>query len=284
MQTRSLGGLTTTVLGMGCWPIAAYAQDLEEGSPERTVHAALDAGIRLFDTARAYSPGADIGFGERQLAAALASWSGDRDEVVVATKVVSSRDAAGSWIRDGRSETVHAWAREACDNLGVDHLDLLQSHAVDPDVPFAETVGALAELREQGITREVGISNVTAAQVWEASAIVELASVQNETNPSRVDREVLDVCAELDVVYLPYSPFGGHREAEQLGDRHPALAEVAERHDVSPHRVCLAWLRSLDDVVLPIPAATRPTTIRDSAEAADLQLTSDDLTMLADLG
>lgn len=284
MDQRTIGSLTTTVLGFGCWPIAGYADDLEPGQAERTIHAALDAGIRLFDTARAYCPGSDNGYGERQLAAALRRWDGDRDEVVVATKVVSGRDDAGHWIRDGRPATVRAWAQEACANLGVDHLDLLQSHAVDPDVPWAETVGALGDLRDEGLVREVGISNVTAAQVWEAVEVTDIATVQNETNPSRVDRDVLDVCAELDVTYLPYSPFGGPGGAKQLGARHPALATVADRHDVSPHQVCLAWLRSLDDVVLPIPAATRPATIRDSAAAADLELTDDDLTTLADLG
>ncbi len=284
MQTRQLGELTATVLGMGCWPIAAYVDDLDDGQAERTIHAALDAGIRLFDTARAYCPGGDTGFGERQLAAALRRWGGDRDEVVVATKVVSSRDAEGHWIRDGRPATVRTWAREACTQLGVDHLDLLQSHAVDPDVPFAETLGALDDLREDGVVREVGISNVSAAQVWDAVEITDVASVQNETNPDRVDRAVLDVCGELGITSLPYSPFGGPSAAKDLGDRHPALREVDERHGVSPHQVCLAWLRSLDPVVLPIPAATRPATIRDSAAAADLRLTDEDLTTLADLG
>ncbi len=284
MQTRQLGEMTTTVLGMGCWPIAAYVDDLDDGQAERTIHAALDAGIRLFDTARAYCPSGETGFGERQLATALRRWGGDRDEVVVATKVVSSRDAEGHWVRDGRPGTVRAWAREACTQLGVDHLDLLQSHAVDPDVPFAETVGALDELREEGVVREVGISNVSAAQVWEAVEVTDLAVVQNETNPDRVDRAVLDVCSELGVTYLPYSPFGGPSAAKGLGDRHRALGEVAQRHDVSAHQVCLAWLRSLDPVVLPIPAATRPAPIRDSAAAADLQLTGEDLAALAELG
>lgn len=288
MQTTTVGSLTTTVLGMGCWPIAGHVDELEPGQAERTVHAALDAGIRLFDTARAYCPAGSgergPGFGERQLAAALRSWRGDRDEVVVATKVVSGRDDAGRWIRDGRPEAVRAWAQEACANLEVDHLDLLQSHAVDPDVPWAETVGALAELRTEGLVREVGISNVSAAQVREAAGIVDLASVQNETNPAGVDTEVLALCGERGITFLPYSPFGGPGGAARLGERHPALATVAQRHGVSPHRVCLAWLRSLDPVVLPIPAATRPATIRDSAAAADLHLTEEDRADLADLG
>ena len=284
MDQRQLGDLTTTVLGFGCWPIAGYVHDLDEGQPERTIHAALDAGIRLFDTARAYCPGGENGYGERQLARALRRWDGDRDEVVVATKVVSGRDDAGHWIRDGRPATVRAWAQEACGHLGVEHLDLLQSHAVDPEVPWVETVGALSDLRDEGLVREVGISNVTAAQVWEAVEVTDIASVQNETNPDGVDRPVLAACHELGITYLPYSPFGGPGSASRLGERHPALATVAERHGVSPHQVCLAWLRSLDDVVLPIPAATRPTTIRDSAAAAALHLTDEDVADLADLG
>lgn len=280
METRRLGPLDVSAVGMGCWPLASFAHELPDRAAERTVHAALEAGVRFFDTARAYCPGGDNGFGERQLAAALARSTTADDEVVVATKVVSTRGPGGAWLRDGSPAAVRSFTEEALVALGVETIDLLQAHAVDPRVPWAETVGALADLRRDGLAREIGVSNVTAAQVREAHEIVPLASVQNRTGPDEVDAAVIAVCAELGVGFLPYSPFGGTGRAASLGDRHPVLVGVAARHDVSPHRVALAWLLSLDERVVPIPAATRPATIADSAAAADLPLTASDLAEL----
>lgn len=280
MDTRRLGSLEVTAIGLGCWPIAGHVHDLDGDAPERTIHAALDAGVRLFDTARAYCAGADVGFGERQLAAALARSTVDRDEVVVATKVVSTRAPSGAWVRDGTPHAVRSFTEDALRALSTDRIDLLQSHAVDPDVPFEETVGAMRDLRDEGLARELGVSNVTAAQVRLAHDVVPLASVQNETGADRVDEEVVAVCAELGIGFLPYSPFGGPGSAASLADRHPVLATVGERHDASAHQVCLAWLLALDDQVVPIPASTRPETVASSAAAADLALTADDLAEL----
>lgn len=265
---------------MGCWPIAGQVGRLDEDAADRTIHAALAAGVRFFDTARAYCPAGDNGFGERQLTSALARSDVDRDEIVVATKVVSTRAPGGTWIRDGTPRAVRQFTEDALDALAVERIDLLQAHAVDPRVPWVETVGALRELRDEGLAAHIGISNVTADQVREAAAVVELASVQNETGADGVDEDVLAVCTELDIGYLPYSPFGGPGRAASLGQRHPVLAEVGARHDASPHEVCLAWLLALDDVVVPIPASTRPTTMRSSAAAVDLDLTDDDLAVL----
>lgn len=281
VDTRALGGLAVTEIGMGCWPIAGYVHDLAPDAPERTVHAALDAGVRFFDTARAYCPGGDNGFGERQLASALARSSVPRDEVVVATKVVSTRGPGGAWLRDGSPRAVRDFTEEALTALGVEAIDLLQAHAVDPAVPWAETVGALADLRGEGLAREIGVSNVSAAQVREANAIVPLASVQNQTGPDGVDGRVVRACSELGIGFLPYSPFGGPGRAAGLGDRHPSLAAVGARHGASAHQVCLAWLLALDEVVVPIPASTRPATIRSSAVAAELTLTDEDRDELA---
>ena len=280
MRTRRLGDLEVTTIGMGCWPIAGNVHDLPPDAPDRTIHAALDAGIRFFDTARAYAPAADNGYGEQQLSSALARSSVPRDEVVVATKVVSTRSLGGRWAVDGSPRAVRSWTQQACANLSVGSLDLLQAHAVDPDVPWAETVGALAEMVETGLARHIGVSNVTADQVREAHEVHPLASVQNETGADGVDEDVVAVCAELGIGYLPYSPFGGEGRAAGLADRHPVLRTVADRHGVSPHQVCLAWLLAIDDVVVPIPAATRPATITDSAAAAELELTADDVAEL----
>jgi aryl-alcohol dehydrogenase-like predicted oxidoreductase len=280
VETRSLGDVEVTAIGMGCWPIADRAHELGRAGVDATVRAALGAGVRLFDTARAYCPRDENGFGERQLADALGRTDVDRDEVVVATKVVSTRAPGGSWVADGTPAAVHAFTREALANLGVERIDLLQAHTVDPRVPWAETVGALREVRDEGLAAAIGVSNVTAAQVREAHAIVALASVQNESGADGIDEEVLGTCSELGVGFLPYSPFGGPHRAGRLEDRHPVLAEVAARHGATAHQVCLAWLLALDPVVVPIPGATRPGTISASAAATDLRLDEEDLTVL----
>lgn len=271
MRTRSLGDVEVSSIGMGCWPIAHRARELGQTAVDATVHAALDAGVRFFDTARAYCPRDENGFGERQLADALTRADVDRDEVVVATKIVSTRAPGGAWVADGSPEAVHAFTREALANLGVERIDLLQAHTVDGSVPWAETVGALREVRDEGLAAAIGVSNVTAAEVREAHAVVPLASVQNESGADGIDEEVLRVCSELGIGFLPYSPFGGPHRAGRLEDRHPVLARVAARHDATPHQVCLAWLLALDPVVVPIPGATRPATIRASAAAAALE-------------
>jgi aryl-alcohol dehydrogenase-like predicted oxidoreductase len=281
MQTRTIGGSRVSALGLGAMPMSLENRP-DEARSLRTIHAALDAGARLIDTADAYCINRDeTGHNERLIAKALAQWSGDASEVLVATKGGHYRPGDGSWQTDGRPEHLKQACEASIKALGVDAIGLYQFHRPDPKVPYAESVGAFKELQDEGKVRMVGISNATVAQIDEARAIVDLVSVQNEFSPRfRSSEDELRHCAELGIAFLPWSPLGGIGRAGKLGERHAAFAEVADAHGVSPHQVCLAWELAKAPVVIPIPGASRPETITDSLEAADLKLTDEELQTL----
>ena len=278
METRTIGRSRVSALGLGAMPMSLENRP-DEAQSLRTIHAALDAGARLIDTADAYCINRDeTGHNERLIAKALAQWSGDASSVLVATKGGHYRPGDGSWQVDGRPEHL----KEACDAslkaLGVDAIGLYQFHRPDPKVPYAESLGAFKDLQDEGKVRMVGISNATVAQIDEARSIVDLVSVQNEFSPRfRSSENELRHCAELGIAFLPWSPLGGIGRAGKLGERHAAFAEVADAHGVSPHQVCLAWELAKAPVVIPIPGASRPETITDSLQAADLKLSDEEL-------
>ena len=281
MQQRPLGDRTVGAVGLGGMPLSIEGRP-DEASAVRTVHAALDAGVTLLDTADAYCLGADeVGHNERLLAKALASWSGDRDSVVVATKGGHTRPPDGSWALDGSREHLRAACEASLRALGVESIGLYQFHRPDPQVPWAESVGALEELRVEGKVQLVGVSNADPAQIREAASITRLAAVQNELSPRfRSSEPEVDLCAELGVAFLPWSPLGGIAKAGELGSAHVAFAEVAAERGVSPQQVCLAWLLGKAPVVIPIPGARRVESILDSVAAAELQLSADELARL----
>lgn len=280
MPTRRLGGLQVGAVGLGEMPMSLAGRPDEDRSI-RTIHAALDAGVTLVDTADAYClDGSEIGHGERLVRKALDAWPGDRDRVLVATKGGHTRPG-GEWGLDGRPE----YLRQACEAslraLGVDAIGLYQLHRPDPKVPFLESVGAMAELKAAGKVRLVGLSNVSVDQVKQARQAVEVASVQNEFSPRfRRSEGELAFCAAERIAFLPWSPLGGIGRGRDLGGRHAAFAEVAAAHGVSPQQVALAWELAKAPVVIPIPGASRPETITDSAAAATLRLSADDLARL----
>jgi aryl-alcohol dehydrogenase-like predicted oxidoreductase len=245
----------------------------------RVVHAALDAGITLIDTADAYClDESETGHNERLIARALATWPGPRDAVLVATKGGIVR-AAGRWERDGSP----AHLRQACERslraLGVERIALYQLHAPDPNVPFAESVGALAELLQQGKIGAAGLSNVSVAQISEAERIVPVAAVQNRLNPyfrEALTDGVVAHCARRDIGFLAYSPTGGGRLTRKL-PAHPVLAPMAARLGVTAHQVVLAWVLAQGPLVVPIPSARTVTHVESSAAAAVLELAPADL-------
>jgi aryl-alcohol dehydrogenase-like predicted oxidoreductase len=280
MPTRRVGGLRVGAIGLGEMPMSLAGRP-DEARSIRTIHAALDAGVTLIDTADAYCrDGSELGHGERLVAKALAAWPGDRDRVLVATKGGHTRPGR-EWGLDGRPE----YLRQACEAslraLGVEAIGLYQFHRPDPKVPFAESVGAMAELQAAGKVRLVGLSNVSVDQIRQARELVEVASVQNEFSPRfRRSEGELAWCAANGIAFLPWSPLGGIGRGRDLGGRHRAFAEVAEAHGVSPQQVALAWELAKAPVVVPIPGASRPETITDSAAAASLRLSAGDLARL----
>ncbi|HEY4724375.1 MAG TPA: aldo/keto reductase [Actinomycetota bacterium] len=280
MSPRRIGGMKVSAVGLGAMLLSVAGRP-DEAAAVRTIHAALDAGVTLIDTADAYClDGSEAGHNERLVAKALAAWPGDRDRVLVATKGGHTRPG-GEWGLDGRPE----YLRQACEAslraLGVDTIGLYQFHRPDPEVPFAESVAALAELKAAGKVRLVGLSNVSVDQINQARELVEVASVQNEFSPRfRRSEGELAFCAAQRIAFLPWGPLGGSDRSRDLGGRHRAFAEVAEAHGVSPQRVALAWELAKAPVVIPIPGASRPETITDSLGAAALRLSDDDLARL----
>lgn len=248
----------------------------------RVIHAALDAGMTLIDTADAYClDEAETGHNERLIARALREWSGPADSITVATKGGIVR-TGGSWIRNGRPEHL----RHACDAsltaLGVERISLYQLHAPDPAVPFAESVGVLAGLRAAGKIRDVGLSNVSVAQIEEARAIVPIAAVQNRLNPffrEALTDGVVDYCGREGIAFLAYSPTGGGRLNKKLRDVR-IIYSLADYYARSPHAVVLAWVLAQGSTVIAIPSARSADNAEDSAEASDLELTPADLDLI----
>jgi aryl-alcohol dehydrogenase-like predicted oxidoreductase len=284
MQNRTIGGITVSAIGLGGMPMSIEGRPDEDRSV-RTIHAALDAGVTLIDTADAYHMLAgETGHNERLIAKALASYPGDTSDVLVATKGGHIRPGDGSWQVDGSPAHLRQAVEASLKALGVNVIGLYQFHRPDPKVPYAESIGGLKELLDEGKIRLAGISNATSEQIDIAQKILgegNLASVQNQFSPAfRSSEDELAHCAELGVTFLPWSPLGGIGRAGELGTAYEEFKQVADAHQVSPQQVALAWMLAKAPVVIPIPGASRPESIIDSAQAADLTLTQAELALL----
>ncbi|GAA4968608.1 aldo/keto reductase [Kineococcus glutinatus] len=284
MQQRNLGNRTVSAIGLGAMPMSIEGRPDEDRSIA-TVHAALEAGVTLIDTADAYHLHAgEVGHNEELVARALRSWGGDASQVLVATKGGHLRPGDGSWTKDGRPEHLKQAAKASAKRLGVEAIGLYQFHRPDPEVPYAESVGALRDLLDEGVIQLAGISNADVAQIDEADEVLggRLVSVQNQFSPAfRSSLGELEHCARRGIAFLPWSPLGGIANAAELGSRHGAFQRVADAHGVSVQQVALAWELALAPVVIPIPGASRPQSTTDSARAAELELGADEVAELS---
>jgi aryl-alcohol dehydrogenase-like predicted oxidoreductase len=283
LPQRRIGDVEVGAIGLGAMQLSI------EGRPDRdralaTVHAALDAGVTLIDTADSYHIHADeVGHNESLVAAALAAYGGDTSGVLVATKGGHLRPGDGRWTKNGSPD----YLKQACDaslkRLGVDAIGLYQFHRPDPNVPYEESVGALKDLLDDGKIRMAGISNANPAQIHASREILGagLVAVQNEFSPRfRSSEPELELCDQLGLAFLPWSPFGGASRAAGAGSRFQVFGDVAGELGVSPHRVILAWMLAKSPRVLPIPGSSRPETILDCVAATELTLTEDQITRL----
>ncbi len=280
MRERPLGPGAPSVSAVG---YGGMHLSIERRPPDeqgvRVMHAALDAGVTLIDTADVYClHDGDIGHNERLVARALCEWRGDRDAIVVATKGGMTRPD-GRWARNGRPDHLG----RACDHslraLGVEHIDLYQLHTPDPQVPLEDSVGAIADLHAAGKVRWIGLSNVSAEEIARAQRVAPITSVQNRLNPffrEALTEGVVAYCAEHGLGFLAYSPMGGGRLTRKIPE-HPVIQAVAARQKESPHAVVLAWVLAQGECVIPIPSARTTEHAVDSARAADIELSPSDL-------
>ncbi|QKW14031.1 aldo/keto reductase [Verrucosispora sp. NA02020] len=283
MQTRRIGDVAVGAIGLGAMPMSIEGRPDEQRSIA-TIHAALDAGVTLIDTADAYHLGpADAGHNESLIANAVASYGGDTSGVLIATKGGHVRPGDGLWTLNGRPEHLRDAVESSLKRLGVEAIGLYQFHRPDPNTPYADSIGALRDLLDAGKIRMAGISNADPDQIRQANEILggRLVSVQNQFSPAfRSSEPELALCAELGIAFLPWSPLGGISNAAELGSRFAVFAEVARERGVSPQQVCLAWMLAKAPTVIPIPGSSRPETIRDSVGAADLELSTEELARL----
>ena len=306
MKYRTLGqDLTVSTIGIGCMPMIRDGNInygiADDDISTRTIHEAIELGITFFDTAEMYGP-----FSNEELVGAAIK--GKREGLVIATKFAMRWDGNAPTCLDGSPEN----ARRACEGslkrLGIETIDLFYQHRVDPNIPIEETVGGMAELVKEGKVRFLGLSEAAADTVRRAAKIHPIAALQSEYSiwERDVEGDILAACRENGVGFVPYSPLGrgflagGIRSLEDLPaddwrrndprylpENMPrnlaivdAIAEVAGRHGVSNAQIALAWLLAQGDDIVPIPGVKRSETLRDSADAPDVVLSSDDLTAI----
>jgi aryl-alcohol dehydrogenase-like predicted oxidoreductase len=283
MKTRKIAEVEVSAIGLGGMPMSIEDRP-DEARSIATIHAALDAGITFFDTADAYHLHADeVGHNESLIAGAVRSWGGDTSNVLIATKGGHLRPGDGSWYVDGRPAYLKEAAKASLARLGGDAIGLYQFHRPDPEVPYEDSVGAIRDLLDEGVIRMAGISNANPEQIRQAQEILggRLASVQNQFSPAfRSSEPELELADQLGLAFLPWSPLGGIKSAGALGDRFAPFQLVADARGVSPQVVALAWHLAKSPQVIPIPGASRPESIRDSATAVDLELTPEEFATL----
>jgi aryl-alcohol dehydrogenase-like predicted oxidoreductase len=284
MRERNIGQISVGAIGLGGMPLSIEGRP-DEAQAIATIHAALDAGVTLIDTADAYTlAGDDQGHNEEIIARAVREYGGDTSNVLIATKGGHLRPNPGPWDQNGDPAYLKEAAKASAARLGVDAIGLYQFHRPDPKVPYADSVGAIRDLLDDGVIRMAGISNANPDQIREAQQILggRLVSVQNQFSPRfRSSLPELELCAELGIAFLPWSPLGGIGRAADLGGEGAAFEKVAQAHGVSPQQVCLAWELALAPIVIPIPGASRPASIQDSALAAELELTAAEIEELS---
>ena len=285
MKTRQLGPGTPPVsaIGLGGMPLS-----LDDRPSETTaisvIHASFDAGVTLIDTADVYCiDDNDIGHNERLIAKAISKWPGSLDSVIVATKGGLTRPQ-GRWDTNGRPEHLRAACDRSLKALGVERIDLYQLHAPDMNVPFDESVGALAELQSEGKLMWIGLSNVSVEEIQEAESQVEVVTVQNRLSPyfrEALENGVVDYCGTHGIGFLAYSPVGGGRLHKKLPDNR-TVCDIAQKHGASPHATVIAWVLATGATVVPIPGARTVAHAMDSVGAASIELSAEDLRAIGD--
>jgi aryl-alcohol dehydrogenase-like predicted oxidoreductase len=295
--TRHIGPLTTPLVGLGCMGMSAYYGSADEREAIATIHRALELGCTFLDTAESYGPHTN----ERLVGKAIA---GQRDEVVLATKF-GIRAVGEERIRDGSPENVRRSIGGSLQRLGTDVVDLYYLHRVDPNIPIEETVGAMAELVQEGKVRHLGLSEASAATIRRAHAVHPIAALQTEWSlfTREIEPEILPTCRELGIGIVPYAPLGrgflsgrftSPEELDPDDFRRTAprftgsnlernlqlvakVRQLAEDKGCTPGQLALAWVLAQGQDVVPIPGTRRRTYLEENWAAREVELTAEDL-------
>jgi aryl-alcohol dehydrogenase-like predicted oxidoreductase len=305
MNTRKLGSLEVSDLGLGCMGMSAFYGSADEAEAIATIQRALELGIDFLDTAQLYGPLTN----EELVGRAV---KGRREKYVIATKFARRMDGAtpGDLSTVGRLDGSAEHVRSSIDGslrrLGTDHVDLFYQHRVDPNVPIEETVGAMAELVEQGKVRHIGLSEAAPETIRRAHAVHPITAVQTEYSLWTRDPEqngVLTTCRELGIGFVAYSPLGrgflsgrftspdelDAGDFRRAGPRFTGanleanlalaakVAEIAKEKDVTPAQLAIAWVLAQGEDIVPIPGTKRRTYLEQNAGAAGVKLTEEDL-------
>jgi aryl-alcohol dehydrogenase-like predicted oxidoreductase len=236
----------------------------------------VELGVNFIDTAEAYGPG----FNEELIASALHPYLVG---VIIATKGGINKPTPDDIRADGSPENLRRGCEASLQRLKVEQIDLYQLHRPDPKVPFAESVGMLATLKQEGKIRHVGLSNVTVEQIEEARGIVPIASVQNRFSiTERNGSDVLDYCTKHNIAFIPYGSLGAHplRRGAPLANADGTLAEVALRHGVKPNQIALAWMLHRAPNIILIPGTTTVAHLEENIAAVAIELTTDEMEVL----
>lgn len=307
MKYRTLGqGLKVSAIGIGCMPMIrggniTYGADADPDEAIKTIHRAIDLGVTFFDTAQIYGP-----FQNEELVGEAIK--GKRDGLVIATKFGFRFDGNRIVGVDGSPDNARAAVEGSLKRLGIDTIDLFYQHRVDPSVPIEDTVGGMAELVKEGKVRHIALSEAGPETLRKAASVHPIAALQSEYSlwERDVEEEILPVCRELGIGFVPYSPLGRgfltgqfkslddlpekdwrRNDPRYAGDNFAenlkivdVVRSVADAHAVTPAQIALAWLLAQGDDVVPIPGSKRRVTMEDSVAAADVTLSADDLATL----
>ena len=290
LPTRLIGDLTVSSVGLGCMPLSNPEMLPERERAIATVHHALDLGITLLDTSNIYAPAWDaVGHNEALVAEAVRTYSGPADltSLVLTTKGGIVRGEGETWGRDSTPSALQRACEDSLAQLGVAVIDLYQHHRHDPSIPYADQMRAMDALKQAGLIRRIGLSNVNADELAVALDILGgpsdggVVSVQNEYSPRyREDADVLARCTELGIAFLPWSPLGGANQAREVGSHYAAFGEVGDEIGATAQETVLAWLLRTSDVMIPIPGATRPATVDSIVRALTVTLSDDQFARL----
>jgi aryl-alcohol dehydrogenase-like predicted oxidoreductase len=301
IKQRKLGPYSVSAIGMGCMPLS-FPHDRDPdliNDPERAIsviHAALDAGVTLLDTADIYAPSWNtVGHNEILVGKAFHSWRGTPEQkakVVIATKAGITREKDGTWFgKSGRNATksyLYRAVEASAYKMGLSQIPLWQHHRTDPALSFEEQFENVMTLKEHGYVKEIGLSNVNAPMLRhaiKAGGTPEqggIISVQNQYSPNyRNWADVIDICNEYGIAYLPWSPLGGGSTFKQLGNGEVgAFAQMANAKGVSPYALTIAWHLAQFPTSIPIPGASKASSILDSLSGTNIELTADEVAQL----